>query len=305
VASSPSKPDDRVLRYLKLCAERTHGIPEDQIAHDLDFGSPAALYRQLSQDGFPVCPVCGDTPVKPNHCRENQGRRRRRARRGTGQAIELPSAKRAEDLFRKAIRNAETDLLHLNLRREFYSDERFDAISDYPETSTTFARENLPPGEEGDEIWRKLCTRLGRDPSVGSFVLTPVPTITYLGATQSPPEPLTQLIAIYVIAGEPLDALLDALHPDPSGVDKERLHQAVDELWRKAGQLATLVRGGVIRRGPSTGEVSPYERSTAHYISHQLSKGIAKAQIREALRRLGYSQQEITRLMNLKIGPPQ
>jgi hypothetical protein len=303
MVSMSREPDSRVLRYLRLCSERITGRTEDQIAHDLGFGSPAALYRQLSHDGFPVCPVCGDTPVKTNHCRENRGRRR--AKRGTGQAIELPPARRAEDLFRKAIRNVETDLLHLNLRREFYGDERFDAVSDYPETSITFAREKLPPGEEGDEIWRELCIKVGHDPSVDSFVRTPVPTITYLGATQSPPEPLTQLIALYVLAGEPLDALLDALHPDPSEGDKQRLHQAVDELWRKAGQLATLVRGGVIRRGPSTGEVSPHERAAAHYISHQLSKGIAKAQIHEALRKLGYSQQEITRLKNLKIEPPQ
>src|SRR5215213_5152590 len=184
----PSKPDDRVLRYLRLCAERMHERTEDQIAHDLNFGSPAALYQKLNQDGFPVCPVCGETPAKPNHCK-NVGQRQRRAKRGTGQALELPPARRAEDLFRKAIRNVETGLINLNLRREFYIDERFDAFSGNPETSTTFARASLPPGEEGDVIWRELCTTSGHDPSVDSFVLTPVRTTTYLGATQSPPEP--------------------------------------------------------------------------------------------------------------------
>src|SRR5215217_4849956 len=144
MTSRPSKPDDRVLRYLRLCAERTHERTEDQIARDLDFGSPAALYQKLNQDGFPVCPVCGETPAKPNHC-TRKGQRQRRAKRGTGQAVELPPAKRAETLFGKAIRNMETDLSQLNLRREFYRDERFDAVSDYPETGTTFARESLPP----------------------------------------------------------------------------------------------------------------------------------------------------------------
>jgi len=72
----------------------------------------------------------------------------------------------------------ETDLSQLNLRREFYRDERFDAVSDYPETGTTFARESLPPGEEGDEKWRELSTKYGHDPSVDSFILTSVAMTT-------------------------------------------------------------------------------------------------------------------------------
>ena len=177
MASIPSRPDNRVLRFAQFYARRTYGLTEDQIARDLDFGSPAALYQKLSQDGFPVCPVCGETPAKPNHCTK-KGQRQRRAKRGTGQAPELPRAKRAEDLFGKAIRNMETDLSQLNLRREFYRDERFDAVSDYPETGTTFARESLPPGEEGDEKWRELSTKYGHDPSVDSFILTSVAMTT-------------------------------------------------------------------------------------------------------------------------------
>src|SRR5215216_6364092 len=166
MTSRPSKPDDRVLRYVRLCAGRTHEHTEDQIARDLDFGSPAALYQKLSQDGFPVCTVCGETPASPDHCAENKGRRQRRARRGTGQAIELPPAKRAENLFHKAIKRMESDLLPLESRREVYRDERFDTVSDYPNASATYAREGFPPGEEWDEKWRELCVEYGHEPSV-------------------------------------------------------------------------------------------------------------------------------------------
>src|SRR5215212_8819550 len=159
MASIPSEPDDRVLRYVKFYGERIQGRAEDQIARDLDFGSPAALYQNLSQDGFPICPVCGETPASPNHCAKIKGRRQRRARRGTGQAIELPPAKGAENLFSKAISNMERDLLPLDSRKEVYRDERFETISDYPNASATLYRDTFPPGEAGDEEWRKLCEK--------------------------------------------------------------------------------------------------------------------------------------------------
>jgi len=199
----------------------------------------------------------------------------------------------------------ESDLLPLESRREVYRDERFDTVSDYPNASATYAREGFPPGEEWDEKWRELCVKYGHDPSVDSFFLPSAPITTSEGATRIPPEPLTQLIALYVLAGEPLEALLDALHPEPSEADRQRLHQAIEELWHKAGQLATLVRGGVIRRGPSTGDVSPREQTAARFISDQLSKGTPAEEIHAVLRKRGYSQQEITRLKNLKIEPPQ
>src|SRR5215211_4932847 len=164
MASIPREPDSRVLRYLKFYSERISGRTEDQIAHDLDFGSPAALYQQLSQDGFPVCPVCGETPVKPNHCKKNKGRRQRRARRGSGQAIDLPLAKNAEDMFRRAIESLLNDLLPLDSRREIYKDERFETVSDYPDASTIWYRDSFPPGVQGDEEWRKLCEKHGQNP---------------------------------------------------------------------------------------------------------------------------------------------
>jgi len=199
----------------------------------------------------------------------------------------------------------ETSWLYLDSRREFYRDERFDTISDHPNASATHYRDVYPPGEEGDEEWRKLCERHGQDPSVDHFFAPVAPIATSEGASPFPPEPLPELIALYVLTGEPLHPLIEALHPNPLEVDQVRLDQAVEELWHKARQLATLVRGGIIRRGPSTGDVSPREQSAARFISNQLSKGTSEADIREVLRKRGYSQQQITRLKNLKIDPPQ
>ena len=101
-----------------------------------------------------------------------------------------------------------------------------------------------------------------------------------------------------------MEPLLNVLHPNLAELDQERLDQAVDELWHKAGQLATLVRGGIIRRGPSTGELSLKEQNTASFITSQLRQGVSEAEIVDLLRERGYSQLEITRLKNLNIESP-
>ena len=297
--------DPRVFRYLKFYGYRLKGTSEEDVAHQLKFESPAALYRRLNQDGFPVCPVCGHTPAKPSHCEERKGRRRQ-ARRGTGQAIELPPAKGAEDLFRQAIKNMERDLLLLDSRREVYREERFETVSDYPSASTTYYRDTiLLLYEDGEEQWRKLCEEHGQDPSIDHFFVPEAPATFPEGATQSPPEPLTELIALYILNGEPLDPLLEVLHPQPLEVNQERLRQAIGELRLKAGQLATLVRGGSIRRGPPTGELSSTELGIARSISKRLREGTSEAEIYKLLNEQGISPQEVTRLKNLKIDSPQ
>jgi hypothetical protein len=215
----------------------------------------------------------------------------------------LPPAKGAENLFSKAISNMERDLLPLDSRKEVYRDECFETISNYPNASASFYRDTFPPGEEGDEEWRKLCEMYGEDPNVDNFFAANAPTFLPKGATKSPPSPLTELIALYILANEPLEPLLGMLHPNPAEVKLERLDQAVEELWHKAGQLATLVRGGIIRRGPSTEEITPPEQNLARYISSQLLQGVPEAEIREFLKKRGYSQAEFTRLKNLKLDP--
>ena len=56
------------LRYLRFVTGRLHGHPDEEIAAELELGSPAALYRQLNKDGYPVCPECGEAPVTGEHC---------------------------------------------------------------------------------------------------------------------------------------------------------------------------------------------------------------------------------------------
>jgi hypothetical protein len=92
------KCDERALRYVKLCVFRQQGVEKDRIAQEeLGYGSPEALYRELSQDGFPLCTVCGETPAPTDHCK-----RKRKARKSTEEA-QLPSPQSAELDFRLAL----------------------------------------------------------------------------------------------------------------------------------------------------------------------------------------------------------
>jgi hypothetical protein len=123
------------------------------------------------------------------------------------------------------------------------------------------------------------------------------------GAGQSPAEPLTTLIGVAVLAGYPLSPLLRALHPDPSTIRSERLEQAVQEVRDKVRQLARLVRGGNIRRGPTTEEVSPLEQHAAWEMSGLLHAGATKQEIEDHLKELGFGKESISRLRDLHLDP--
>src|SRR3712207_3722266 len=100
----PKKPDERALRYVTLCVLRRQGAEEDRIAEELGLGTPEVVYKQLSQDGFPICTVCGETPAQVDHCK-----RSRKARKST-EEIRLPSPQDVASLFRLTLAWLEEDI---------------------------------------------------------------------------------------------------------------------------------------------------------------------------------------------------
>ena len=93
--SAQKQPDKRVLRYLQWYSWRLERRSEDRILRELEerelgeFGTLAALHKQLAHDGFPVCEDCGETPARPGHCQEPKIKRRRPAE-PADEATELP-----------------------------------------------------------------------------------------------------------------------------------------------------------------------------------------------------------------------
>jgi hypothetical protein len=103
MTGATQNPDERVLRYLQFCSHRVRGLSEDQIANKLGFGSPELLYQRLNQDGgFPVCLLCGATPAPPGHCQDQTGKSTRGKK--SGEAVKLPPASDARDLFGEALK---------------------------------------------------------------------------------------------------------------------------------------------------------------------------------------------------------
>jgi hypothetical protein len=119
-----------------------------------------------------------------------------------------------------------------------------------------------------DEDWKDICQRFGKDPHSETFELWNARFVEPAGATQSPQEPLTKLIAIYILTGLPLESLLGRLHFAPETVNEAELRrhiegeivkkrrngktstQHIPGLKTKAAQVAKLICGGTLRQGP-------------------------------------------------------
>ncbi len=325
-------PDSKALRYIQLCVSRKQNSSEEEIARRLKFGSPAALYRTLQQDGFPVCPICGTTTAGPKHCEPPATTRKRTATQG-GEAKELPPAREARDLFRKAAQalsnivdppppptdvNANTfrqfldSFDHLDDLEEHLQGERF--VSSYvyrpdPDDVALFRREDFT--EKG---WVEVCEAHGEYPSANAFV-TDYASVQPQGAKQTPNEILVKLIGAYVLAGLPLEPLLEKLHPEPGEVDREQLEALVygksvkngrhtGGMIDKVRQIARVVRGGTVRKGPPTEELSRRELQAAWEIASLRNQSHSDDLIYQLLQRRGFSLSDIKRLGNMRPQEP-
>ena len=290
--SDRKQPDERVQRYLQWYSLRFRDEPEDHILRGLkdhglgEFGSPQALYARLASDGFPVCRKCGETPVPPEHCQEPKPARKRRARLA-GEREELPPAAAAAGIFHAALIALKDDIVKLADRREWLQGERFMA-GDY---------------QTGRVVLRLLNEDSIVDPPAETVLQEHGEVAVPRGAGQAPAEPLTTLIGVAVLTGYPLPPLLRALHPDPSTIRAERLEQAVQEAKDKVRQLARLVRGGEIRRGPPTEEVSPLEQLAAWEIHGLLQAGATKREVEDHLKAMGFGKETVSRLRSLRLDP--
>lgn len=89
------------------------------------------------------------------------------------------------------------------------------------------------------------------------------------------------------------------------GADGKIKTQHIAGLKTKAAQLARLVRGGPLRRGPSTGELSPEEQNIVWYRQQRQRDGIPDAVIFEELKeKRGLSKADYQRLKKFRLDLP-
>lgn len=143
--------------------------------------------------------------------------------------------------------------------------------------------------------WKELCEEHGVDPTREEFVLPLEPYVEPLGAKVTPSSGLTQLIAVYALRNRSLDPLLDALHRDPSEVDRARLKKDIEELRHYAGRIARRVRGEIVssKGGRPDQEVPRYELLVKwSYIDPLREKGYSDEAILDELNTRRYKKED-------------
>ncbi len=308
---SSNQPGPGALRYTQYCVLRVHGKSEDQIKAEFEVGSLEALYRTLIQDGYPVCPVCGETPAQPNHCERRT--KRRKARNSDSGSVKLPPPRDAIPLFQEVIGSFDKfsygDLCGYceeltYLEEELHGEKRFvSAIVDRPENHMA-----LPLRREdfSEEEWRRMCEILGEDPKRKSEISSSdLPfEVEHQGVHRTPDKGLILLIGTYALMRNNLDPLIEKLHPDAGSADREQLESAKEKLRRAAEHLATLIRGGRVGKGAPKGELSRKEAFYADVIASWKDVGLGYEEIRTRLEEdcsYSISREEVERLGGFRL----
>ena len=196
------------------------GYSEDEVAQKLGFGSVEAMHMQLKRWGVPEW-MLAEAPANERSAVERR-RKARRSRHGDVALAELPAAGDATELFLGALEKLAVDARDLKKRKEFHQERRFVAKKSVPLTPV-HRRDEVP-----DEIWQEICARHGKDPATTEVVEEdPISIEVPVGGSKTPLAPLPALIATYALSGEPLEVLIDKLHPLPEGTDREALESAL------------------------------------------------------------------------------
>ena len=127
------------------------------------------------------------------------------------------------------------------------------------------------------------------------------------------------MIALYALAEEPLEPLVEALHPDPSRVDWESIEKCVvgkDGLRRRARQLAAEVCGWKLGQGRHPEETDREQHNAALYVTQRTQEGASYDEILHELRaapgflkelkkRREITLQDVERLGALRLTSPE
>jgi hypothetical protein len=311
--SGPER-QDAIYKVGLLCELRRRNRPDDEIAKKLHFGSVEAMHTQLNNWGLPLW-LTRDLQRSSEEATGPPQKRKRRAR-STGGAEELPRAKEALPLFKTFHRDIDRALSKVVNLREWYQGGRFvarEAIT----ASHGFWRSDYTERE-----WTELCDEHNQDPNVDVFNVPGHVISIPEGATQTPFAELVRLIAVYIVLDKPLEPLLDALHPNPTTDVRAQLKKIVEGETRKVpgkdGTLRThqivgvktllaratrLIRGGEVRPGQHSGELTPTEHLAAELIQGWRQTGATEQQIIEELRSRGFSKVDIARLEKIGLEP--
>jgi hypothetical protein len=326
---TPRTPEDKQTRYFLFCRLRNEGYTAENIAAKLlePDSLPTALYRELGKEGFPVCQWCGAYSANKSFCakhlKEIEPKRKSRAAYLGEDAIELPPAREASDLFREAIAelsklidppapSGDKSVLDAFLE-SMEADHNLFRLEEYLQGEHIVSysvddRYNVPVIYRKDftaEQWEAACEEFGASPSEERIIMEKL-WATAHGAKKAPAELLVKLIGAYVLTGKPLEPLVEKLNHAPETVDWEKLDNFihgysapsrthVPGMFDMLRKIATEVRGGTRRLGRFY-ELFDREVETASTIADLRRAGLNREEIYEWLKDKGYTRSDVDQL---------
>jgi hypothetical protein len=259
--------DERDQRYLRLISARHRQVDDVKTANQLGFTSPVELYRQISYDGHPICPECGQTYVPPNHCVSFKGRDRNA--KSFGESVKLPPAENAAGLFKHALDHLYKELDTLRGREDFLQSKRFVGTRSV----------------EGKRIalgaWQSPAEPLTMLIAVYALLEGSAYTVgtSWLLGQLHPSEQ-------WEVFESTKKGRLKKKVPNPNEVDMQRLDQAIKDLRLAGAHVAQIAYGKRVGPGPSTVVVSPRHQAAAPFVQDLHGQGMTAEQIAEEVNRL-------------------
>lgn len=262
-----SEPDrERAVRAVaRLLVSRLTGeLTENEVAREVAPGlglekgpggvSAPEMHARLRALGLPEWIVYPEGHEDVDEGEPAPKAKKKREAKTFGEARELPKAVRAERLFRRDIERlyGYVELLPQLEERLAKGPQRWLSYLVTEDDWEAFDKEDYTEAQ-----WRRLCEKQGEDPTTDSFVVDFAPSASPFGVGTAPWEGLVRLVAVHALVDGSVDSLLELLHPDPGGVDREEFEKKLNDekrgyltdLKNSAERLAKLVRGGEVRRG--------------------------------------------------------
>jgi hypothetical protein len=270
-----------MIAYL-LVYRNSENLPEEEIARKLKFESVEKLYDQLKVWGLPEWFMYPEGKSPETEAAAFYSATPERARKPpppAAPAKKLPPAERAKYLFEA-------------LATRIASDARF-----------TAQFEDVLRGKRFETWWQH---HPDKKPAA-------------VEASEYPADPLWRLIAMYALAderqifgsrqmGEPMERLIQALHPEPEKADRAELRRYIEGdqtgrenfpgLKTRAKQIARIVRGGKTKQkgGRVVKEYSSADMAVAYLVAVGRKEGQSDELIHELIGDPDYSLEDIRRL---------
>lgn len=286
-----------------VCAFRSEGLAEDQVAKRAKFESVEDMYFRLKRWGL--------TGLLPPERQEEFlkltafGAEHKQRPRGSGPSEELPDASGAVDLFEEILDELRGTVRLVEDLSLGYQGKRFVGMYTFGGDWT------FPRSSYSVQRWQELCRQHGQDPNVESFSISGVTSNHPTEAGPYPPRELVMLIAAYALTGRPIEPLLKVLYPEHSEADIEEINKLRYEtkfeggsqngLLRTAQQFAAAVYGRKVGRG-SPPEQSAGQHLLACHITERREAGLTDEEIRQGILDTGreLSNEEFARLAKLE-----